>query len=294
MAQKTGVLFIINPIAGTKNKTGIPKLIADNLDLTKFNYELEYSKKSGHARELAKAGIDRGNKIIVAVGGDGTVNEVAGAVMHTDSILAIIPHGSGNGLARTMNIPMNTVKAINLINKTNVTKIDAGEANGNPFFCTTGIGFDAHIGKLFAQSTSRGLKTYVNGVLGQFISYEPLSYNISYQDNQIERKAFLITLANAGQWGNNAYVSPEADIRDGKLDMCIMKPFLFHAAFGLAFRMFTKSMHKSRLLEIIRVEEVSIENKIADCYHFDGEHRDLAGPLKIRVIPLCLNLIVEE
>lgn len=292
MAQKTGVLFIINPIAGTKNKTGIPKLISDNLDLSQFDYELEYSKKPGHARTLAKAGAERGFKIIVAVGGDGTVNEVAGAVMHTEVVLAIIPHGSGNGLARTMGIPMNTVKAIRLINKNNTTVIDAGEANANPFFCTTGIGFDAHIGKLFAQSTSRGLKTYVNGVLGQFISYKPLNYQIAFNGNKVERKAFLITLANAGQWGNNVYISPEADLRDGQLDMCIMKPFKAYQAVGLVWRILTRSMHKSSLVEIIRVGEVEIENPQADCYHFDGEHRDLAGPLKIKVIPSCLRLIV--
>ncbi|MDN4166987.1 diacylglycerol kinase family lipid kinase [Cytophagales bacterium LB-30] len=290
--KKKNILFIINPIAGTKSKEKLPSLIYSQLHHHKFDYTIIYSKRPGHAHKLAQKGIIKGYEVIVAVGGDGTVNEVASALMHNPVPMAIIPHGSGNGLARHLGIPMDSKKAIGLLNEMKVRTIDAGLANGNPFFCTTGIGFDAHIGKLFAQAESRGFKTYVNGVLKEFLSYRPLTYSLKVSKEMRSQKAFLITLANAGQWGNNAYISPEADIQDGLLDLCIMKPFRFYHALALAYRMFSRSMHKSNLVQIERVKKVRIESEGADCYHFDGEHRELKGPLKIKSVPACLQVVV--
>lgn len=293
LIAKKDIEFIINPIAGTRSKLILEDLILQHLDLNIFNCSISYTKARGHAQELASLAVQKGVDYVVAVGGDGTVNEVARALIHEKSTLGIVPVGSGNGLARHLGIPLSPTLAIEKLNKQKQILIDAGMANGRPFFCTAGIGFDAHIGRKFAMSTTRGFNTYVRTVLQEFLQYKSHTYSIRVdQDPAINIEAFSITFANAAQFGNNAYISPEADISDGKLDLCLIKKYPKRVGLHLGMRLFNKTIHKSRYMTIRKIESAVVNCSDADCFHLDGEFLLLDGELKLEIIPQCLNILV--
>lgn len=294
LAQKEKIVFIINPIAGTKSKFIMAGVIDNYLDHDKYDLHIAHTEKSGHATTLAKKGIDEGATVITAVGGDGTVNEVASTLMHTNVSLGIIPFGSGNGLARHLNIPQRPKAAIAVINEQKSVIIDGGLANNKAFFCTAGIGFDAHVGKVFSQSATRGFNAYVRTVLREFINYKSQKYTILANGKSFEREAFSITFANAGQFGNDAYISPLADIQDGKLDLCIVNKYPKHLGIHLGFRLFNRSMHQSRFVEISKVSEAEVSCSETSYFHLDGEHLELRGKLEIKIIPSCLKVLVHD
>jgi diacylglycerol kinase (ATP) len=157
---KSKVLFIINPISGGKNKDDVPELIGKNLDSMLFEPSIIVTDRAFHANKLAKNGVGQ-YEYIIAVGGDGTVNEIASGIAGTDTVLGILPFGSGNGLARFLGIPMDTAKAIQTLNDKKVEAIDAGKLNRQWFFNMAGMGFDAHIGEVFSHNATRGFATYV-------------------------------------------------------------------------------------------------------------------------------------
>lgn len=260
-----------------------------------IKYEIVQSEEEGHSKELAaKACSINQYDIIVAVGGDGTVNEVGSQLINTHTRLGIIPNGSGNGLARELGIPLNMIRAICLLNQPSTITIDAGKVNGNPYFCTAGVGFDAHIGKLFAQSKTRGFSTYVQKVIGAYWSYNPAEYLIFNGKPAPEKeKAFAITIANAKQYGNNAFIAPDAKISDGKLNLCIIKPFPRFKMLELGSRLFMGNINQSMFYKSWPIESVKIENAHADCFHLDGEHFPLKdGKLQFEVISKALQVIV--
>lgn len=289
---KKDIEFVINPIAGTKSKLNFKDLIQQHLNLKELNFNISYTKERGHAHELASQAVMRGVDYIVAVGGDGTVNEVARALIHKKSALGIIPVGSGNGLARHLGIPLSPTLAIESLNNQNQVLIDAGMANNRAFFCTAGIGFDAHIGRKFSMSTKRGFNTYVKTVLQEFLQYKSHTYNIQVdQEPVINIEAFSITFANASQFGNDAYISPEADISDGKLDLCLIKKYPKRVGLHLGLRLFNKTIHQSRFMTIRKIESAVVNCPDADCFHLDGEFLTLEGELKLKIIPQCLNIL---
>lgn len=176
--EKKKIIFIMNPISGTASKAGIPKLIERYLDTNKFDYEIKLTEYAGHAAELAAEAKDNHTDIVVAVGGDGTVNEVARAIVQSSTALGIIPCGSGNGLARHLLLPLNLSKSIEIINAAEVHQLDYGVINEHPFFCTCGMGFDAFISHKFAEAGKRGPITYVENVLKAGLNYKPETYEI--------------------------------------------------------------------------------------------------------------------
>lgn len=286
------VEFIINPIAGTRSGLNFENIIKEHLDSENLSFSVSYTQERGHAYDLATQAVNLGKDYVIAVGGDGTVNEVARALIYENSALGIIPVGSGNGLARHLGIPLNPVLAIEVINQQNKYLIDAGKANGRAFFCTAGIGFDAHIGRMFSMSTKRGFNTYVKTVLQEFLQYRSHTYYVKVdEEEEFSKEAFSITFANAAQFGNNAYISPEADISDGKLDLCLIKKYPKRVALHLGMRLFNKSIHKSRFVTIKKVDSVIIKCPDADCFHLDGEFLNLQGDLEVQVIPRCLNIL---
>lgn len=289
---KKNIEFIINPIAGTKSKLVSKNLIQRHLELKELNFNISYTKERGHAHELASQAVKHDVDYIVAVGGDGTVNEVAKALIHEKSALGIIPVGSGNGLARHLGIPISPTLAIENLNRQNKFLIDAGMANNRAFFCTAGIGFDAHIGRKFSMSTKRGFNTYVKTVLQEFLYYKSHTYNIQVdQEPAMNVEAFSITFANAAQFGNNAYISPEADISDGKLDLCLIKKYPKRVGLHLGLRLFNKTIHQSRFMTIRKIKSAVVNCPDADCFHLDGEFLTLDGELKLEIIPQCLNIL---
>ncbi len=288
---KEDILFIINPISGGKRKNHIPHLIKRWLNQEKFNPSIRFSEYAGHAFLLAKAAKDDGFKYIVAVGGDGTVNETAKALLHSDVAMGIIPMGSGNGLARHLKIPLQPARSICFLNQTNIYKMDAGMMNELPFFCTAGVGFDAQVGKAFADNTGRGLQTYVRMVLKEYFHYKPQHLSLLLNGQKFNHQAFMLTISNASQFGNNAVIAPLAQINDGCLDISILSKLPIHAVAPTVLRLFTKSMHKSHYIKTQKVKEIAIERESDGPAHIDGEPVFLGRQILIKVVPAALNIM---
>lgn len=289
--SKVRIAFIINPKSGTNKKHNLPEVVLESLD-PKFEPEFLFTKCAGHATELATQLLEKGYRFIVAAGGDGTVNEVAKALVNTDASLCIIPCGSGNGLARFLNIPVKLKEAINVLNTGHALSIDFGKINDNPFFCTCGVGFDAHIGNKFASSHSRGFWTYLKETVKAFFHYKPKKYKIKIDGEKLKTRAFLITVANAGQYGNDAYIAPQADITDGMLDLCILTPFPKHKAFHLGYRLFNRTMDQCSYIKVRKGQAITIKRKKKGEVHLDGEPAIMGKKLKITIVEKGLNVIV--
>jgi diacylglycerol kinase (ATP) len=286
------VLFIINPIAGIHQKEAIIKSI--KAAFISESYEVVISKYPGHANEIALEKSTLGFNEIVAVGGDGTVNEIASALVNTHCKLGIIPAGSGNGLARHLNIPMVVSEALGVIKNHKIQIIDAGEANGRYFFCNCGIGFDASVGKKFAHYNKRGMQNYIRAILNKYITYSPKSYIIKINHKRIQLDAFLVTFANSGQYGNNAYIAPHAVINDGMLDMCVLRPFPKSSTIELGLRLFFKNIDQSPYLEVMQVKKATLKRcgKKKITIHLDGTPIVIKKKLKIKVIPEALQVMI--
>lgn len=285
------ILFIINPISGGKDKRSLPDKIIQYLDLEKFNPDFVFTERINHAHELAKRAIDMGVDIVVAVGGDGTLNEVASVLVGSDQIMGIIPLGSGNGLARTLGIPVNEKEAIQRLNELKVDHIDSGIFNNRHFFGIAGIGFDAHVSACFASNQTRGLTGYIHTVLTEVIGYQSQHYTIEVDGKLFEREAFIISIANSSQYGNNAYIAPLASVRDGLLDVCIIRRFPLYYLPMIGFHLANKTAHQSKYIEIIKGKDIKIRREKAGIVHLDGEPELMEANIQIMVNPFSLHVI---
>jgi diacylglycerol kinase (ATP) len=292
--QLTRYVFIINPVAGIKNKKRI-----ENAILRAFapgEARVIYSEGQGHAQKIAYEYAQKEVPYCIAVGGDGTVNEVASALVNKDTVLGIIPAGSGNGLSNYLRIPHIVKQAIKVIQSDNIRTIDAGKLNDQYFFCTCGIGFDALVGHDFARRNKRGLPAYIRSALQQFIRYRPKKYRLKIDGQKQKVRAFLITIANAGQYGSNFYISPGAKIDDGLLDVCIVKPFPRAAVLPLGIKLIGKRIDRSPYLEVIRGTKVTLRGrkKKKQYIHYDGEPMVVQGKIKIQILAGTLKVLAPQ
>lgn len=283
----------MNPISGTSDKKDIPYLIEELLDKEQFDYSIRETEYAGHAYEIAKESKEQGIDIVVAVGGDGTVNEVGRALVHSNTALGIIPTGSGNGLARHLLIPMKIKGAIQVLNDYEITDLDYGIINEHPFFCTCGVGFDAFISEKFAEAGKRGPITYLENILKEGLKYEPETYEIEAENGTIKKKAFLISCANASQYGNNAYIAPQASMSDGMIDVIIMEPFDALEASQISIEMFNKTLDKNNKIKTFRSKEIKIYRKAPGVIHYDGDPvetgKEIVVTLKEKGIKILTN-----
>lgn len=292
--QKKKIVFILNPISGTRKKAEVPHLLSQLLDHQRYSYEIAETERAFHAHELAKGAAEAGADIVVAVGGDGTVNEVASGLLYTQTSLAILPFGSGNGLARHLGIPLDISEAIRLLNSGQPITIDGAEANGKAFFCTAGLGFDARIGQVFASTRVRGFGSYIRMALTEYFRFNPHRYTIKANGQQLSGSYFVVTMANAAQYGNNAYIAPEANIQDGKIDLCLLKPFPRLEVMRLGWQLFNKNIHRNAYMKIIRTAIAEIDCPQAECMHLDGEFVPIKGKLQLRMLPQSLRVMVPQ
>jgi YegS/Rv2252/BmrU family lipid kinase len=231
--------------------------------------------------------------IIVAVGGDGTINEVASAIAGTGTVLGIIPFGSGNGLSRFLNIPMDVKGAFNTLNEARIIDIDAAKMNGQWFFNMAGMGFDAHISHVFAHgSKKRGFFSYLKSSLKEIASYKAQSYRINIDGVAYDNEAFMLSMANSSQYGNNAHISPQASVQDGLLDVCVIRPFPLWRFPEMGLRMFTKTAEGSKYVTIIKGKHIKIERAQAGPIHLDGEPQVTGTDINVLVQPGALKVIV--
>ena len=293
MDIKQRITFIINPISGTRSKEDIPLLIDALLDPLRFDYEVRFTEFRGHAAEIARQCVADGVDVVVAVGGDGTVNEVAGALVGTETALGIVPCGSGNGLARHLRIPIDTSKAISIINQCQIEPFDYGVINGLPFFCTCGMGFDAFISLKFAEAGKRGPITYVENVLKEGLRYKPETYEITDESGTRHFKAFLIACANASQYGNNAYIAPGATMKDGELDVIVMEPFDALEAPQIAADLFMKTLGNNSKIKTFRTKSLTIHRKNPGAIHYDGDPIMTGTDIDVHIEHLGLRIVTN-
>lgn len=287
------LLFIVNPNAGKKISERIidtiRKVFPENI-----YYQIVIWKDKDHFKEVLDILRSQEYTDAIAVGGDGTVNQVAKSILGTNICLGIVPAGSGNGLARTLGLSMEVEEVIKQIAEGKTETIDSGNVNGIPFFCTSGVGFDAHIGNLFATSVKRGLKSYVKITVSELFKYRSKKYKLKFNGKEIERKAFFITVANAGQYGNDFYIAPGAKMNDGIFHVSILQPFKFYEVIGLLSKILQKKADKSKLIETITCNELTIEREEKDVIHFDGEPALAEKNVTFKCVPASLKVIVGE
>ncbi|WP_164126510.1 diacylglycerol/lipid kinase family protein [Sphingobacterium luzhongxinii] len=291
MEDQKKILFVVNPISGGKKKTAFNKSVLEVLDLKRFNPTFQQTTKPNHAYELGKKAIEEKYDAVVAVGGDGTINELGASLIGSGIPLGIIPEGSGNGLALYLGIPMNETAAIRRLNRFETVDVDCGTVNGKPFFNIAGLGFDASVSDRFANDSIRGPIGYLRSVVNLLGRYKPFHYKLTIDGKFYEREAFMISVANSPQYGNNAYIAPNASVSDGVLDVCIVHKFPLYILPMMVYHLFNRSADQSDYVEIIPGKDILIERDDDGPVHVDGEPLTLPGSLKIEVKPSSLKII---
>jgi diacylglycerol kinase family enzyme len=288
---QTTLLAIVNPLSGTASAQDKQKWVALLLKKAAdagFTPEAVFTTHAGHATELAADAVRQGIRRLVIIGGDGSVNETARALINTQTALGIVPVGSGNGLARHLGLSLNPKTAIEQAVNGRPVVIDSGKINEHAFFCTTGIGFDAYVAHEFALQPVRGLPTYIRTAYRAFWNYQPATYEIDHQVQTL----FSLTVANAGQFGNNAWIAPKANVADGLLDVCQLKPFPRSAVGMLAWRLFNKTLDQSNFLATRTVRSVVVKGAGPLLIHVDGEPVSLDTDTAIvQILPSSLLVI---
>ncbi|MDB5256679.1 MAG: yegS [Chitinophagaceae bacterium] len=282
------ITFIINPTSGTGKSKSIPALIHSYFPTTGHTYRIRFTEYAGHAKMIVNEEIANGTRVIVAVGGDGTVNEVASGLLHSQAALGIVPTGSGNGLARHLKIPMNAAKALKVIADNYVITIDSGEVNGKPFFCTSGIGFDATVAERFATIKGRGFINYIKACLNEYKTFRPETIT----DNEgTTYKGFLLTVCNANQYGNNAFICPTASLSDGKLDLVQVPTIPVYKLFSFLIQLMNQTLDQNKSCTRKSFSELILKRKIAGPLHIDGDPVAHAAELSFRCVPKSLNVL---
>lgn len=287
------IVFILNPISGTVSKAGLPELIERRLDHDRYAYEIWETQYAGHATELAAKAAREGVEAVVAVGGDGTVNEVGRALVGTETAMAILPCGSGNGLARHLLLPMSLERALDVVNAMEVHRLDYGLIDHRPFFCTCGMGFDAFISMKFAEAGKRGFTTYAENVLREGLKYKPETYEIEDEAGKRHYKAFLVSIANASQYGNNAFIAPQASMSDGLLDVVVMEPFDVLEAPQVVVEMMNKTLDKNVKIKTFRARHVRIHRHEEGLIHYDGDPVMAPADLDVSVVQRGIRVVVN-
>ena len=289
---KINILFIINPISGGRGKLRIPDFIDKYLDKEKFSPNFVFSEYVGHAGELADEAATKNFDVIIAAGGDGTINEVATKVLKHNKILGILPLGSGNGLARFLSISKNLRYALSIINNFKIDQIDTAEFNQKCFFNLAGMGFDAHLSSVFSKDKKRGLSGYVKLGFKEVFNYKAQTYHLNIDGTEYTRKAFAISIANSSQYGNDVYIAPNASVKDGLLDVCIIKPFPIIKLPVLGYVMLRGKAESSGMIEIIKGKNIKIIRETAGAVHVDGEPLEMGVEIEAVINPLSLKVIV--
>ena len=292
MESKEKILVVINPISGTAKKDDLPKIIDDVLDKSVFDIEIQFTEGANHAFNISKEAAEKGYYGVIAIGGDGTINEVASALCNTETALGIIPNGSGNGLARHLGIPFDITEALQVINNRKTDRFDYCTANERPFFCTCGLGFDAQVSAKFAKGGKRGPLGYIKSTISEYLKYRSETYKITMDDHIISERAFLIACGNASQYGNNAYIAPNADMQDGKIDVTVILPITPFDTAILGLLLFSKHIDQDTNIISFRSSSLTIERERSGIMHLDGDPIMMPEKIKIDCHHLGLKVFI--
>jgi len=284
--------FILNPTAGPSRRHDMPALIAQHFGALEADYEIRLTEYAGHAVVLAQAAAAEGFWVVAAVGGDGTVNEVGRGLLGSSTALGIVPQGSGNGLARHLKVPLALPAALRRLAAPAFSRMDVGVMNGHPFFCTAGLGFDAHVSQHFAQAGSRGLSTYLRVTLREYRRYRPVAVQADLNGQMLETDCYVLAFANASQYGNNAYIAPLADLRDGLLDVCLIDALPVVRAMKVSLGMALGNLPQSNAAEYFRVPRGRVVAAAPLGFHVDGDYLGHATEFVVELLPMALNVAV--
>lgn len=276
------LMLVINPISGTGSKKGVTEMVEKAMAECGHEVDVRLTGARGDATRLAREATRQGYYGVLACGGDGTVNETARALCGTETALGILPAGSGNGLARHLHIPVDIQAALKIIASDNIVDSDYGTVNDLPFFCTFGMGFDAAVSHRFARRQRRGLLSYVTSAVSEYVQYRPQTYTVSANGKLLTEKAFLVAVCNASQWGNNAYIAPEASITDGLLDITIVHSGTAIDAAVMGMDIFTGYINKNTMVHTFRAPACVIYRNSDGEAHIDGEPVTLGDILDVK------------
>lgn len=292
--MKKRVHFIVNPVAGTRQvlKSKLPELLSKNLDAEQFDYDIRWTESRGHATELATQAVNDNVDLVVAVGGDGSINEVANALAGTQVPLGVLPFGSGNGLARHLGYPMRKSKAIRVFNRFKVDEMDLFQLSNSYICSTAGIGFDAYVAEQFDNKKSRGFLGYALGILRAFIKYPYFDYRLELPDRELTGKAFMIVLCNSSQHGYNLKIAPKASVQDGVMDVWVLDKFPRWKATFIFFSILRGLHHKSRYFNSYLTNQVIVETQEPIHFHTDGEPVKKISRIEAEVKPRALRVVV--
>ncbi|MFZ5971931.1 MAG: diacylglycerol/lipid kinase family protein [Bacteroidota bacterium] len=288
------VLFIINKFSGAGFRESLEGRIIDYCARQGWECTLEFTRQRGHAVELAQQGVAEQVSLVVATGGDGTVNEVARGMVNTHIPMAILPKGSGNGLARHLGLPVSFQQALQQLHLLQPRAIDTMQVNGHLSINVSGIGFDGHIANLFGNDGRRGLANYTRLTLREFVRFQEFESEITLVDCVIQSRQFLIALANSSQFGNNARIAPLASVCDQQFDLSLVKKVPLHHALGFARNMFAGRLDRSRFVTLHKATKATIRLQRPMAFHVDGEPLPAASQFEVQVNPLSLLVCVPK
>lgn len=288
------LLFIVNPISGVGAGKKMPEKIKELPEYRDIDYDIRFTEYSGHARIIVQEALKAGGYThMIAVGGDGTVNEVGASLMNTDVAFGIVSLGSGNGFARHLGYSVKMQKALRQVLTDAYAEIDVLEINGVYSLNVSGVGYDAEVAHAFNRFRIRGLISYIYAGLKLWFSYSSKVYRISYNGESTEEKCFILSLANSSQFGNNARIAPHASLRDGLMDVCLLRrPNVFKVIYFL-FCFLNGKIDKLSYYKNIQCREVTIEGPVCQV-HIDGDAAKMASPIHARVLPGVLKVVVPK
>lgn len=292
MSSKTKALFIINPNAGVDRVKALKSNIETCLDKKLFDYDIVYTEYSRHGTILAKEGVNKGFGLIVAVGGDGSVNDVINGIYGTNVVLGILPKGSGNGLARSLHLPLKESEAIKRLNKQHIQTIDLGQAQGHLFASNAGVGYDTVVTEAFSKSKRRGLPAYLSVIMKTVWRYPVKEWDLEIDGRKSKTKAFMLTVANAFQLGYGFQIAPNAELEDGFFDIVSIRQFPKILAGTVALRAFTGKIQKSRFVHIQKAKHIRISHPDLNRLQIDGESLPCSNPVDITILPKCLKVSI--
>ncbi len=286
------LVFIINPRAGVEREKEIKAAITAAIDTAVYSHEVIHTQFAKHGTELARQAAAKGAYAVVAVGGDGSVNDVVQGLAGTNTALAIIPKGSGNGMARTMKIPLDVAEAMKVINTGKILDIDLAYANERLFVSNAGVAFDALISKKFATSVKRGLGVYSWLVTKYLWLYKPWNFEITVDGKVLTEKAFMVNVANGQQFGYNFKIAPMADYTDGILDVIIIRSFPKILGGLIALRAMTGTIASSPYVTHLRGKEITIKHPQLKLMQTDGDAHECANDIRFTVKQGAQKVIV--
>lgn len=295
--MKNKIIFIINPIAGKGKGRMIEKEIQQFFSSKSISVETFLTEKGGHATEIANQVLSENPEIIVACGGDGTINEVAQALVGSNVALGIIPIGSGNGLAANLNIPKTTEKAFETILNAKINKIDAGKINENYFFSNMGLGIDADVINNYAQTKTRNLLGYVSASTKAIFNFRPKKFSIELDSQAIlDDDYYFLFCSNSNEAGYGISFSPNAKLNDGKLDFLAVKKLTFIKQIQFSAYVLGKRIEKMNDAKVLQVNSVKFKTKEPKTIaQIDGEAVIFnQHSIEVSIVPNALNVIVPD